>query len=89
MAQAQKEVLIYSTGACPYCVMARQLLQKKGVRYTEVRVDQEPARRAEMERLSRRRSVPQIFIGERHVGGFDDMARMEHRGELDALLRCA
>lgn len=89
MTQSHKEVVIYSTGVCPYCVMARQLLQKKGVRYTEVRVDQEPVRRAEMEQRSRRRSVPQIFIGETHVGGFDDMARMEHRGELDALLKCA
>jgi len=69
--------------------MARQLLQKKGVRYTEVRVDQEPVRRAEMEQRSRRRSVPQIFIGETHVGGFEEMARMEHRGELDVLLKCA
>ncbi len=84
-----KEVLIYSTGACHYCVRARQLLQKKGVRYTEVRVDQEPARRAEMEQRSRRRSVPQIFVGATHVGGFEDMARLEHRGELDALLKCA
>ncbi|MCL4316273.1 MAG: glutaredoxin 3 [Gammaproteobacteria bacterium] len=89
MTQIPKEVVIYSTGSCPYCVMARQLLEKKHVRYTEVRVDQEPGRRMEMEQRSRRRSVPQIFIGETHVGGFDDMARMEHRGELDALLKCA
>lgn len=89
MTRAHKEVLIYSTGACPYCVMARQLLQKKGVRYTEVRVDHEPVRRAEMEQRSRRRSVPQIFVGETHVGGFEEMARLEHRGELDTLLRCA
>ncbi len=89
MTRAHKEVLIYSTGVCPYCVMARQLLQKKGVRYTEVRVDQEPVRRAEMEQRSRRRSVPQIFVGETHVGGFEEMARLEHRGELDSLLKCA
>lgn len=88
MTQIPREVVIYSTGCCPYCVMARQLLEKKRVRYTEVRVDQEPGRRMEMEQRSRRRSVPQIFIGETHVGGFDDMAQLEHRGELDALLKC-
>ncbi len=59
------------------------------MRYTEVRVDEEPARRMEMEQRSRRRSVPQIFVGETHVGGFEEMARLEHRGELDTLLKCA
>jgi len=80
------EVLIYSTGYCPYCVRAKSLLQRKGVAFREVMVDQEPARRVEMERRSGRRTVPQIFIGDRHVGGSDELYALERAGELDALL---
>jgi glutaredoxin 3 len=82
-------VVMYSTGFCPYCIRARLLLKHKGVAYEEIRVDQDPVRRREMERRSRRRTVPQIFIGEFHVGGYDDLAALERRGELDALLQGA
>ncbi len=80
-------VVVYSSGFCPYCIRARMLLERKGVAFEEIRVDREPARRHEMERRSRRRTVPQIFIGDVHVGGYDDLAALERLGELDALLR--
>ncbi len=79
-------VLIYGTAYCPYCVRARRLLEHKGVSFEEVRVDLEPDRRAEMTERSGRTSVPQIFIDARHIGGFDDMNALDHRGELDPLL---
>jgi len=77
---------MYATAACPYCVRARRLLQHKGVSWEQINVDQEPARRAEMEQRSRRHTVPQIFIDDRHIGGYDDMAALDERGELDSLL---
>ena len=81
------KVLMYSTGVCPYCVMAERLLRSKGVADLEkVRVDLDPARREEMVTRTGRRTVPQIYIGERHVGGFDDLAALDHAGELDPLL---
>jgi glutaredoxin 3 len=80
-------VVMYTTGSCPYCVRAKNLLQKKGVSYQELRVDQDPVLRSEMESRSRgRRTVPQIFIGEFHVGGFDDMCELDSDGKLDPLL---
>ncbi len=84
--ESAPRVVMYTTGFCPYCIRARMLLKHKGVTYEEVRVDHDPVRRREMERRSRRRTVPQIFIGEVHVGGYDDLAALERRGELDALL---
>ena len=81
-------VRMYSTGMCPYCTMAERLLVSKGVTVIEkVRIDLEPARRAEMMERTGRRTVPQIYIGDTHVGGFDDLAALEHAGKLDALLR--
>lgn len=80
------EVLVYSTAVCPYCVRAKQLLQRKGVAFREIMVDRDPEQRAHMERISGRRTVPQIFIGERHVGGSDELHALERSGELDALL---
>jgi glutaredoxin 3 len=81
-------VSMYSTAVCPYCVAAERLLRSKGVTEIEkIRIDREPARRAEMMERTGRRTVPQIYIGERHVGGFDDLAALEHAGRLDALLR--
>jgi glutaredoxin 3 len=78
---------MYTTGQCPYCVMAERLLRSKGVETIDkVRVDLEPERRVEMMEKTRRRTVPQIFIGETHVGGFDDLAALNHAGELDAML---
>jgi glutaredoxin 3 len=80
------KVEVYSTALCPYCSRARHLLEKKGVEFTEYRVDKDAGLRAEMEQRSHRSSVPQIFIDDRHVGGFDDMAELDIDGELDKLL---
>ena len=82
-----KDVRVYSTQMCPYCVMAKRLLQGKGVRFEEIRVDQDQARREEMMRISGRRTVPQIFVGDTHVGGFDDLSALERAGKLDPLLQ--
>lgn len=81
------KVTMYSTAVCPYCIRAEKLLASKGVTAIEkIRVDLDPARRDEMMHKSGRRTVPQIWIGERHVGGFDDLAALDHAGELDKLL---
>ena len=81
------KILMYSTAVCPYCIRAEQLLLDKGaVGLDKVRVDLDPSRREEMMKLSGRRTVPQIFIGERHIGGCDDMMALEYDGKLDALL---
>lgn len=81
------KVLMYATGVCPFCVMAERLLRAKGVTEIEkVRVDVDPARREEMMSRTGRRTVPQIYIGERHVGGFDDLAALDRAGGLDPLL---
>ncbi len=78
---------MYSTGMCPYCVRAEQLLLRRGVTEIEkIRVDLEPARREEMMARTGRRTVPQIYIGETHVGGYDDLAALDHAGELVPLL---
>ncbi len=77
---------MYCTATCPYCQAADRLLAKKGVAVERVRVDLEPARREEMVRLSGRRTVPQIWIGARHVGGSDELHELERAGELDQLL---
>lgn len=79
-------ITIYTGALCGYCAMAKRLLQDKGASFTEIPVDMDPVRRAEMEQRSGRRTVPQIFIGERHVGGYDDLAALERAGKLDALL---
>ena len=81
-----QEVRIYTSALCGYCHMAKALLDSKGVAYEEISVDQRPEIRREMERLSRRNTVPQIFIGSRPIGGYDDLADLERRGELDAHL---
>jgi glutaredoxin 3 len=83
------KVLMYLTASCPYCQSADRLLQEKGVTVEKVRVDLEPARRAEMMQKSGRRTVPQIWIGERHVGGCDDLYELERQGELDNLLKAS
>jgi glutaredoxin 3 len=80
-------VLMYSTGVCPFCVRAERLLMAKGVHdIAKVRVDLEPARRDEMVRRTGRRTVPQIYVGEVHVGGFDDLVALDRAGRLDPLL---
>jgi glutaredoxin 3 len=81
------QVLMYLTAACPYCQSAQRLLEKKGVTGIEkLRVDLEPAHRAEMQRRSGRQSVPQIWIGDRHVGGCEELYALERDGALDRLL---
>jgi glutaredoxin 3 len=83
-------VLMYSTRVCPYCVRAERLLAKKGItadQIEKIQVDEHPEQRAEMMRITGRRTVPQIFIGDRHVGGFDELAELDVAGELDPLLR--
>ena len=83
-------IRMYSTRVCPYCIRAEQLLAKKGIapdQIEKIRVDEHPEQRAEMLRITGRRSVPQIFIGDRHVGGFDDLAALDADGELEPLLR--
>lgn len=87
---AAPRVLMYLTSSCPYCHAAERLLEAKGVRDIErVRVDLEPARRAEMMQRSGRRTVPQIWIRGRHVGGCNELHALEDAGELDALLGAA
>ncbi len=81
------KVIMYSTRFCPYCVRARMLLEKKGVEFTDIRVDHEPQRRNEMiTRAGGRSSVPQIFIDEEHVGGCDDLYELDFEGQLDKKL---
>lgn len=81
------KVTMYCTALCPFCVMAERLLAGKGVREIhKIRVDLDPERRLEMTRKTRRRTVPQIYIGDIHIGGFDDLARLDHAGGLDPLL---
>lgn len=81
------KVIMYSTAVCPYCVRAEQLLRQKGVAEIEkVRVDIEPERRDEMIARTGRRTVPQIFIGDTHVGGCDDLYALDREGKLDPLL---
>ena len=79
-------VTIYTTPICPYCQMAKQLLARKGVAFSEIDVMRKPELRREMEVKSGRYTVPQIWIGERHVGGCDDLYELDRVGELDPLL---
>ena len=81
-----RRIKIYTTPICPYCVRAKALLNKKGASFEEIDVLMDRGAREEMERKSGRRSVPQIFIGEVHVGGSDDLHALEREGSLDPLL---
>ena len=76
-------VVMYSTGFCPYCVRAKILLKQKNVSFTDIRIDIESERRSEMEQRSGQTSVPQIFIGEFHVGGCDDLFALEQQDQLN------
>ncbi len=81
------QVIMYTTATCPYCINAERLLRSKGVENIDkVRVDLDPQRRMEMMEKSGRRTVPQIWIGEQHVGGFDDLRALDLAGQLDSLL---
>ena len=82
-------IVIYATQSCPFCVAARSLLQSKGVDWMEILIDIEPDKRSEMMAKSGRHTVPQIFIGEQHVGGFDDLNALDRAGKLDPLLGLA
>jgi glutaredoxin 3 len=87
---AQSKVLMYSTAVCPYCVRAEQLLKARGVTEIEkIRIDLDDARREEMMTRTGRRTVPQIYIGDKHVGGFDDLSALDHAGGLMPLLNTA
>ncbi len=82
-----QHVTMYSTNWCPFCLRAEQLLARKGVaQIDKINIEEQPEARARMMSLTGRRTVPQIFIGSHHVGGFDDLAQLERAGELDALL---
>lgn len=85
MSKAPK-VVMYTTPGCPYCLAARDLLQEKGVAYEEINVAGNAALRQEMATRSGRRTVPQVFINDRHVGGYDDLDALERSGQLDPLL---
>ena len=79
---------MYTSGMCPYCQMAERLLVAKGVAAIEkIRVDLEPAKRQDMQERTGRRTVPQIYIGDTHVGGYDELAALDRAGKLDVLLR--
>ena len=87
MTTAMQKVVMYCTAVCPYCVRAEALLKRKGVADIEkIRIDLEPERSAEMTERTGRRTVPQIFIGDTHVGGCDDLHDLDRRGGLDPLL---
>ena len=81
------DVVLYVAGWCPYCQRARELLSKKGIQFREINVDDDGQLRKEMIARSGRRTVPQIFIGEKHVGGCDDLLALDGRGELDRLIQ--
>ena len=84
------DIVLYSSGWCGYCERARALLAGKGFRFREIKVDEDPAGRQSMlSRSGGRRTVPQIFIGDRHVGGFDELYALDKSGELDTMLRRA
>ena len=90
MAQGKDSaVVMYTTSWCPYCTRARRLFDDKGVKYTEIDVESVDCARAEMQQRSGRTSVPQIFVGDRHLGGYDDTSALDRRGELDPLLAAA
>lgn len=80
------DVTIYSTAICPYCVAAKNYLKNKGVAWTEVRIDKDPEARQRMLETTRRSSVPQIFVGDTHVGGYDDLVALDRAGGLQPLL---
>ena len=86
---SQPAITVYVSDWCPYCRRAKDLLTKKGTAFSEINVDDEPKFREEMIARSNRRTVPQIFIGEKHVGGCDDLFALEEAGQLDRLIQGA
>lgn len=84
--EASPRIVMYTTAVCPYCVAAKNFLKSKGQTWEEVRVDTDPAEREKMIARAKRTSVPQIFIGETHVGGYDDLIALHREGKLEPLL---
>lgn len=84
---AQSGIVMYSTSWCPYCARARRLLQSKGVQFEEIDIEARPEARDEMIQRSGRRTVPQIFIGDKHIGGSDDLHALDASGALDPMLK--
>ncbi len=82
-----KDVIVYSKEICPYCVKAKALLQRKGVKFSEIKITDDATREEMVQKSGGRMTVPQIFIGEKHVGGCDDLYALEAAGKLDELLR--
>lgn len=82
-----QSVLIYSSNYCPFCIRAKSLLQQKGVAFDEICVDGQPQKRQEMMAKAKRHTVPQIWVGDTHVGGCDDLMALERSGKLDGLLK--
>jgi len=80
------KILIYSANLCPYCTMAKKLLERKGLEYSEINIDSKPELREEMMKKTQRRTVPQIYIGDYHVGGFNELYILEQNKQLDELL---
>jgi glutaredoxin 3 len=85
-ASASPEITLYTSAMCGYCVAAKNFLKSKGLQWKEVRIDTDPMQRERMVALARRTSVPQIFIGQTHVGGYDDMMALHRAGKLEPLL---
>ena len=83
----QPDVVMFATGSCPYCTRAEALLKSKGVGFEKIRIDLDPAQREVMIRRTGRRTVPQIYVGDTHVGGCDDLHALDDAGGLDPLLR--
>ena len=83
---ASPEITLYTSAVCGYCVAAKNFLKSKGLQWKEVRIDSDPVQRERMVALARRTSVPQIFIGQTHVGGYDDMMALHRAGKLEPLL---
>ncbi|HST45902.1 MAG TPA: glutaredoxin 3 [Luteimonas sp.] len=84
--KAPPEITLYTSAVCGYCVAAKNFLKSKGLQWREVRIDTDPAERQRMVALARRTSVPQIFVGSTHVGGYDDMMALHRAGKLEPLL---
>ena len=85
-ALSQQQITLYTSATCGYCVAAKNFLKSRGLDWNEVRIDTDPAQREKMVALARRTSVPQIFIGEIHVGGYDDLMALHRAGKLEPLL---
>jgi glutaredoxin 3 len=84
--RAAPEIIVYTSAICGYCVAAKNFLKSRGLQWKEVRIDTDPAQREKMVALARRTTVPQIFVGDVHVGGYDDMIALHRAGKFDALL---